>query len=78
MNELIGQGRTSDIFRYDEYRVTKIFKEEFSHLVEFEYERAKAIDSIGYQHLLQIYKPKCTVKKINKLNGGCYRLRRHG
>ena len=47
MNELIGQGRTSDIFRYDEYRVIKVFKKELSHLAEFEYECAKAIDNIG-------------------------------
>ena len=47
MNKIIGQGRTADIFRYDENRVIKIFREELSHLAEFEYERAKEIDSIG-------------------------------
>ena len=47
MNEIIGQGRTADIFRYDDHRVIKIFKKELSHLAEFEYKCAKAIDSIG-------------------------------
>ena len=46
MNEMIGQGRTADIFKVDEYRVIKIFKKELSYLAEMEYERAKAIDGI--------------------------------
>ncbi|MCL1820104.1 MAG: phosphotransferase [Oscillospiraceae bacterium] len=45
MQELLGQGRTADVFRYDENRVIKIFHEEFAGLAFQEFQTAKNIES---------------------------------
>ena len=47
MMDLIGRGRTAEIYSYDENRVIKIFHHDFSHLAEVEYIRVKAIVSTG-------------------------------
>ena len=47
MEELIGQGRTADVYRYDENKVVKIFRSEYTHLAYEEYAKAKEINNIG-------------------------------
>jgi len=45
--ELVGRGRTADVYTYSEGKVIKVFHNEFIHLVEPEYSRVKAIIETG-------------------------------
>jgi len=47
MEELIGRGRTADVFRYDDNKVVKIFHAEFTHLAYEEFEKAIKINNLG-------------------------------
>ena len=47
MEELIGQGRTADVFRYDDNKVVKIFHAGFTQLAYEEFEKAIKINNIG-------------------------------
>jgi len=47
MVELIGHGRTADVFRYDENKVIKVFHQEFTPLAIEEYRKAQNIASVG-------------------------------
>ena len=47
MEDLIGQGRTADVFRYGESKVIKVFHDEFDWLAYEEYVKVKIIDNVG-------------------------------
>jgi len=47
MVELIGHGRTADVFRYDENKVIKVFHQEFTQFANEEYSKAQNIASLG-------------------------------
>jgi len=47
MEDLIGQGRTADVFRYGEGKVIKVFHDEFAWLAYEEYAKVISIDTIG-------------------------------
>jgi len=47
VEDLIGQGRTAEVFRYGENKVIKVFHDEFDWLAHEEYVKNKSIYSIG-------------------------------
>lgn len=66
MENLIGKGRTADVFGYGENKVIKVFHKQFSHLAIVEYERAKIIDNLEISaphayEVLDIDDKKCIV-----------------
>jgi len=54
MKELIGKGRTADVYRYDDNKAVKIFHRDFTHLANEEYIKVKNIDSVGI-HAPHVY-----------------------
>ena len=45
--ELIGQGRTADVFTYGDDKVIKVFHHKFSYLAEIEYFRVIEVVNAG-------------------------------
>ena len=46
MENLIGQGRTADVYQYDD-KVVKVFHHEFTNLANEEFEKGKKINNLG-------------------------------
>jgi aminoglycoside phosphotransferase (APT) family kinase protein len=71
MENLVGHGRTADVFGYGENKVIKVFHKQFSHLAVKEYERVKIIDSLEISapyayEILDIDGKKCIVYEYIK------------